>query len=46
MRRELLLDLPAFSAIYHIHPWQIAKLTYRELAVYLSQVEKFYNPPR
>jgi hypothetical protein len=36
MRRELLKTLPALSMHFGLHPWDIDRLTYRELDTYLT----------
>lgn len=36
MRRELRSQLPAFSHVFGIQPWQIDDLTYGEIDVYLA----------
>lgn len=41
MRRAALADLPAFSAIYGIHPWHVEHMTFAELREYRTQLARW-----
>jgi hypothetical protein len=40
MRRALRDSLPAFSQHFGIHPWDVDRLTYGEIAVYLDALKR------
>ena len=40
MRRALLEQLPAFSHVFGIHPWDVDRLTLREVNTYSRVIDE------
>lgn len=40
MRRLLLPELPLFSRFYHLHPWDIDRMTLREISEYRTRLQQ------
>lgn len=40
MRRHLRSELPQFSAVFGIHPWDVDRLTLREISDYLTELQR------
>ena len=46
MRRRLLQSLPALARYCHLMPWDLERLTLRELQVFLDHTAKFATSDR
>lgn len=46
MRRQLLKELPSLTYHYGLKPWEVERLTFREIAEYRRQMPKPKQPER
>ena len=43
LRRALLVELPLWSRLFGLHPFQIESLTIREIAEYRAIIQRIYS---
>jgi hypothetical protein len=48
LRRAVGDDWPALSRVYGIHPWDVHRLTFHEIATYQADLaeQRWHNRPR